>query len=100
MSTYQQLLEKIEGLKAEAESVRQKEIQAIVADIRAKIDQYQLSANDIFGRSAGGKGKAKSSVAAKYRNPATGDTWTGRGRAPRWLADAEASGRKRESFLI
>ena len=34
-------------------------------------------------------------VAPKYRDPATGDTWTGRGKAPRWIA-----GKNRDDFLI
>ena len=38
-------------------------------------------------------------VAPKYRGPG-GETWTGRGNAPRWLAALEAEGKKRESFLI
>jgi DNA-binding protein H-NS len=38
-------------------------------------------------------------VAPKYRGP-NGETWSGRGLAPRWLADLEKKGRKRDSFLI
>jgi DNA-binding protein H-NS len=38
-------------------------------------------------------------VAPKYRGPG-GETWSGRGPAPRWLAELEAKGKKRESFLI
>ena len=38
-------------------------------------------------------------VAPKYRGP-NGETWTGRGLAPRWLADLEKKGKKRDSFLI
>jgi DNA-binding protein H-NS len=37
-------------------------------------------------------------VAVKYRNGS--DIWSGRGRTPKWLADAEASGANRESFLV
>jgi DNA-binding protein H-NS len=36
----------------------------------------------------------------KYRNPVTGDTWSGRGLKPRWVADALASGKTLQSFLI
>lgn len=36
---------------------------------------------------------------AKYRGP-NGETWAGRGLAPRWMTDLEKKGRKRESFLI
>ncbi|MGE8454289.1 MAG: H-NS family nucleoid-associated regulatory protein [Pseudomonadales bacterium] len=40
--------------------------------------------------------KAKGSVGApKYRDPATGATWTGRGKPPNWI-----NGKVRESFLI
>jgi DNA-binding protein H-NS len=46
-------------------------------------------------------GKALGKVAAKYRNPANpGETWTGRGKQPRWLAAHTAAGRKVEEFLI
>ncbi len=43
---------------------------------------------------------AKGKVEAKYRDAATGATWTGRGKTPRWLVDAEAAGRNRSEFLI
>ncbi|MGJ7901601.1 H-NS histone family protein [Lysobacter sp. 1R34A] len=40
-------------------------------------------------------------VAPKYRNPAnTAETWTGRGKQPRWLAAYVAAGRKIDDFLI
>lgn len=44
--------------------------------------------------------RTAATVAPRYRNPETGATWTGRGRAPRWIADAEAAGKHREQFLI
>ena len=37
----------------------------------------------------------------RYRNPADrGQTWTGRGRQPRWIAEALASGRSLDDFKI
>jgi DNA-binding protein H-NS len=40
-------------------------------------------------------------AAPRYRNPADSDqTWTGRGRQPRWIADALASGRSLDDFKI
>ena len=39
-------------------------------------------------------------VAPKYRNPKTGETWSGRGSPARWLAEAERQGKSRERFLI
>lgn len=38
------------------------------------------------------------SPAVKFRNPETGETWSGRGRTPRWLTRAEHEGRSREEF--
>lgn len=42
----------------------------------------------------------RSRVEAKYRDPVSGDTWTGRGRCPGWLDKYEKSGRQRSEFLI
>ena len=39
-------------------------------------------------------------VPPKYRHPNTGETWTGRGRPPRWLSAEESSGADRDQFLI
>jgi DNA-binding protein H-NS len=39
-------------------------------------------------------------VAAKYRDPATGDTWAGRGAKPRWLVARLKEGGKLPDFLI
>lgn len=38
---------------------------------------------------------------ARYKNPAdSSQTWSGRGRQPRWMAEGLASGKKLEDFLI
>jgi DNA-binding protein H-NS len=39
-------------------------------------------------------------VAVKYRDPATGDYWKGRGPHPRWLREALSAGRQLEEFLV
>ncbi len=39
-------------------------------------------------------------VPVKYRNPETGDAWSGRGRTPVWLAALEKQGRTRSEFLV
>lgn len=39
--------------------------------------------------------------AAKYANPANhADTWSGRGRKPRWFIEAMAAGRKPEDLAV
>lgn len=52
-------------------------------------------------KAASTKGRKLGKVAPKYRNPAKpSETWTGRGKQPRWLAAETAKGRKVDEFLI
>lgn len=54
------------------------------------------------GKKTKGKGKPKlagKKVAIKYRDD-KGNTWTGRGKTPRWIADAEKAGKSREQFKV
>lgn len=51
------------------------------------------------GKSAGGASR-RQSVAPKYRDPASGTTWSGRGRTPVWLNNYLAQGKAKEEFLI
>src|SRR5215831_7872543 len=54
---------------------------------------------ELFGRKTSGKG-TRGKVAVKYRDNA-GNTWTGRGRMPRWMVAATKGGKaKKEDFLI
>jgi DNA-binding protein H-NS len=54
---------------------------------------------ELFGRKANGKG-TRGKVAVKYRDNA-GNTWTGRGRMPRWMVAATKGGKaKKDDFLI
>jgi DNA-binding protein H-NS len=39
-------------------------------------------------------------VFPKYRNPQTSETWSGRGKQPRWLVAALKTGRRMEDFEI
>ena len=109
MPKYSELVEQIEALQKEAEQVRRQELKTVIADVKAKIKAYDISADDL----ADGLGlpkpksakKAKSGakrgkVAPKYRHPVTGDTWTGRGREPKWLVAEMSRGRQRAEFLI
>ena len=49
-----------------------------------------------------GTRKGKGSVAVKYRDPKNAEnTWTGRGRMPRWMVAATKGGKaKKEDFLL
>ena len=99
MSSYKELLSQIEVLKQQAESQRKAEIANVVADIRAKMQEYGISVSDLgsSGRDSRSKGMT---VAAKYRHPRTGETWTGRGKMPKWLQAEVNTGKRKEDFLI
>jgi DNA-binding protein H-NS len=44
--------------------------------------------------------KQKGKAAVKFRDPKSGDTWSGRGRMARWLADKVKAGEKQDSYLV
>ena len=43
---------------------------------------------------------SRTGVRAKYRDPHSGTTWSGRGKMPRWMVPLIEQGAKREDFLI
>jgi DNA-binding protein H-NS len=73
------------------------------AALRQKVtDMVKAHGFDIRELLDGRRRKGKGSVAAKYRDPKNPEnTWTGRGRMPRWLAAATRGGKAtKEDFLI
>src|SRR5699024_5687253 len=46
------------------------------------------------------KRAGRSKLTPRDKNPETGVTWSGRGRPPKWIVEAEAQGRSRDEFLI
>ena len=99
MATYTELQREISRLMQQAEDARKAEIRAVIADIKAKMSEYGITAADL-GSSARFSRARGTTVAAKYRNHATGETWTGRGKMPRWLQTEVNSGKRKEDFLI
>ena len=89
MPTYRELKAEIQRLQAEAEQARLAEKAAVLDTIRAMIIEYRLLPPDLGFTTEARTGNAPG--AAKYRDPATGATWSGRGRAPAWLAGTDRS---------
>jgi DNA-binding protein H-NS len=95
MATYKQLTAQLDKLHKEVAVAREKEIADAIVDIKGKIAEYSLTIEELgFSSRRGGTAKKKP-LPPKYRNPKTGETWSGRGRSPAWLA-----GRNKERFLI
>jgi len=108
----------IQKLQKQAEEIRSKEFSKTVQEIVEKMQAFGITLKDIqvnLGKPRAGKGRSKAvakkpaakkagtkigvSVAAKYRGP-NGETWSGRGLMPRWLATLVAQGCKKEEFAI
>jgi DNA-binding protein H-NS len=71
-------------------------------EVKARAATLGMSLADLvrLGGQQDGKSKVDEGApsAAKYRNPKTGETWSGRGRPARWITELEAKGRKRQEF--
>lgn len=90
-----QLKADVERVIAEKQAAERNALKQRLADM-AKAQGFSLE--EIVGKGRKGKG----SVPVKYRDPKNPEnTWTGRGRTPRWLVAATKGGRtKKEDFLI
>ncbi len=97
MASYKELIKQRESLELQIAEARRKELAQAIAQARALVAEFGLTAQDIFPSARGGAKpkRAGAKVAAKYRNPATGESWTGRGKAPKWIA-----GQDRAKFAI
>lgn len=96
MPSYKDLLAQRQALDAQIESARQSELSTAISRVREMVTEFGLTEQDVFGRIGRAPSSAKGkSVAAKYRDPATGSTWSGRGKPPKWIA-----GQDREKFAI
>ncbi|MGV2289749.1 H-NS family nucleoid-associated regulatory protein [Trinickia sp. YCB016] len=114
MATLEQIQAKLQKLQAQADALAAKNSSAVVEKIRELMAQHGLSTADIeayTGKAKGGaKRGGKSAVAAakkpaasatgklppKYRNPKTGETWSGHARPPAWIKNVK----DRSKFLI
>ena len=113
----------IEKLQKQAADIKAKEFDKTIQDIVVKMQAFGITLKDVqqalgkprakrakgkaivaekpAGKRAGKKAgkKAGATVAAKYRGP-NGETWSGRGLMPRWMAALVAQGRSKEEFAI
>ena len=115
MPTLEQIQAKLKKLQAQAEAMIAKRAQSVLDDIRKLMEKHGLTTADIeshsstkkprgrpagktskLGAKAKAKAAAKPKLPAKYRNPKTGETWSGWARPPLWIKDVK----DRTKFLI
>src|SRR3546814_14711372 len=113
--TYTALQLKIEKeitkLQKQANALRTKRRVPVIASIVRSMREYDITPEEIAAalnkklpkaasKSSGAGAAARRPVPIKYRHPPTGESWTGRGKHPRWITQAEADGQKKRSFHI
>ena len=97
MATLQRLHAKIQTLERQAEALRSD----AVGKVRKLMHQLGVTLEQLAGdpQKAGPRSARKTrknTGKAKYRDPSSGKTWTGHGRAPDWIKSAS----DRSAFLI
>lgn len=110
MSNYQELLAQKAALEKQAadldkqlQEARRAERSSVINQIKSLLSEHGLTVADLGikpGKSPTSNPAAGKKVAPKYRNTATGETWTGRGLQPKWIQAAVAAGKKLEDFAI
>jgi len=92
MANIAELIAQKEEIEQKIKELRKSERHAAIAKVREIIAEFDLMADEVFAKVAKG---VRSKADPKYRDPASGKTWTGRGRTPRWLDGKDAN-----DFLI
>ena len=104
----------IEKLQKQALTLQSKSRKPVISSIIRSMKEYSITPEEIlaaFGKPVRAEKPAaktqttkssavKKPVPAKYRHPASGASWTGRGKAPLWIVEAEKNGEPRKQFLI
>lgn len=96
-----ELQQKIDALKKEHDELLEKEKSEAIEQINAIVKTYGIKAIDLdFGNhfTPQPQRRSGSKVTAKYQS--NGQTWTGRGRKPKWVEDHLKTGGRIDELLI
>lgn len=92
-----QLRELIRKAKGRMKNIDKEKVAKVKAKVNALLKAEGVTFAQVYGKKRGGKtGK----VAPKYRNPGGSETWSGRGKRPRWFLAALKAGKSEKSMLI
>lgn len=93
-----QLQELKEAIAAREAQQQENNRRVAKEEIQGILSAHGFTLEELFGKSSARK---PSKVAPKYRNPKNAEeTWSGRGRRPRWLEAELAKGKSVEDFAI
>ena len=109
----EELRERIAKIQEERAKEREKDLTRIVATFKAELTAHGLTPADVLellglplnqDRAVRGKlsgpGSKKPTAKVTHRNDRGEGTWGGKGRQPKWLADALTNGRKLDEFAV
>lgn len=86
-------------VQAEIASFEERRRKQALAEVETVVKSFGFSVKELLG--AAEKPVRTRKGAPKYRNPENpSETWTGRGRQPRWMQEALAAGKSKEDFAI
>lgn len=92
MSSYKELLKQREALELQISNARRDEVANAIAQVRTIVGEYALTQQEVFPVSTRARSVTSGTkVAPKYRDPVSGQTWTGRGKAPKWIQNQDRS---------
>jgi DNA-binding protein H-NS len=90
-------LDRLRALREQVDTALKTRIAGARSDLEARLKEL----SDFGSSERTGRQASRGRVPPKYRNPDNpSETWTGRGRQPRWLAAALKRGGRLEDFLI
>lgn len=96
-----ELLAKKAELEKQIIEAQREEKSSAISQVKALMAQHGLTLADLGTRApAAPRRQTSGKVPAKYRNTATGETWSGRGLQPKWLKAALATGRSISEFSV
>ena len=87
MATYQELLAQRNALDQRIKLTRETESKQALAHIKELVSTFGFTAQEVFPW----KPDQKKTVAAKYYDPESGASWTGRGKPPKWIDGKDRS---------
>lgn len=101
MATLSDLIAQKDALERQIREAQSSAKVEAIAKVRELMSTHGLTAADLVAAARGKQGvKPGSKVAAKYRDPASGSTWSGRGLKPKWMTAAIESGKTLQDFAI
>ncbi|MDR1310668.1 MAG: H-NS histone family protein [Burkholderiaceae bacterium] len=84
MQTLKQIEEQIAQLQKQARELKKKNFSSAVVQVKAMMSEYGITPSDLgFSGKKGDRNRVP--LPPKYQNPNTGETWSGRGKPPKWF---------------